>query len=130
MATKAIDKRLSLLEARRAPIMAYPPGRDFWDPARGAWSSNGDMLCTFGLAGMRLCYDLAMTGDEVGFAQLLSLAAAENGHPLDGPRLAWAIEASKRAAAITCNDPWWNAAATLNDAQVLRDWLEASRESN
>ena len=127
---KATARRLAALEAKRAPTVAYPPGPAFWEPAIGAWNANGDVLCTFGLGGMRLCYDLAMAGDEVGFAQLLSLAAAENGHPLDGPRLAWAIEASKRAAAITCNDPWWNAAATLNDAQVLRDWLEASRESN
>ena len=125
-----INARLAALEVKRAATAAYPPGRDFWDPARGAWSSNGDVLCTFGLGGIRLSYALAVAGDTVGFEQLLSIAAADNGHPIDGPRLAWAIEASKRAAAITCGDPWWNSAATLNDAQVLRDWLEASRESN
>ena len=123
---KATARRLSRLEAKRAPTVAYPLGRDFWEPATGAWNANGDVLCTFGLAGMRLCYDLAVAGDEVGFAQLLSLAAVENGHPLDGPRLAWAIEASKRAAAITCGDPWWNAAATVNDAAELRAWLVGS----
>ena len=97
--------------------------REFWNPANGAWNSNGDILCTFGLGGMRLAYDFAAAGEVAGFEHMLSLAAAENGHHFDGPRLAWALEASKRAAAITCGDPWWCASETLSDALKIRDWL-------
>ena len=128
MSTK-LDAGLRRLEAKRTPTLAYPPGPAFWDPSNGAWNANGDVLCTFGLGGMRLCYDLAIAGDVAAFEQLLSIAAAENDHRLDGPRLAWAIEASKRAALTTQNDPWWNAAQTVNDALELRDWLKVQRET-